>query len=152
VSSSRPVWPASSPPTAAVPASEWPAHPADTALSATVAAADGTVVATVSRHVERLPAGTESRSCVVIGAAGEFDQDTTPLLRLALLLAIDRQPDVRCDLSQVLFFGAAGLNTLVAAHLHAAGRGHRFVVRGAYGMTRRVLRITSLEEILCQPV
>jgi anti-anti-sigma factor len=136
----------------AVPASEWRVHPSDTALSATVAAPDGSILATVSRHVERLPGGADLGSCVVIGAAGEIDHDTTPLLRLALLQSIERQADVRCDLSLVVFFGAAGLNTLVTAYLHAADRGHRFAVRGAHGMTRKVLRISRLEDMLCPPV
>lgn len=132
----------------AVPVNDWPTRPADSALSATVAGADGTVLATVSRHVERLPAGADPDSCVVIGAAGDIDEDTTPLLQTALIHAIDRRPDVRCDLSQVLFFGAAGANLLVAAHLHAVGRGHRFAVRGAHGTTRRVLRISNLDDLL----
>jgi anti-anti-sigma factor len=56
-----------------------------------------------------------------------------------------------CDLSEVTFFGAAGINALVIAHERAARAGSRLLIRGAHGITRRVLQITGLEDLLSGP-
>ena len=53
-----------------------------------------------------------------------------------------------CDLSRVAFCGAAGANIVLAAHLHAAATGRHFTVRGVHRITRLVLAITRLNQML----
>ncbi|MGW4465059.1 STAS domain-containing protein [Micromonospora sp. NPDC004704] len=80
--------------------------------------------------------------------AGEVDLATAPLLQEVLLSAVERHPQVCCDLGKVTFFGAAGVTALLVAHNRALQLGSRLTVRGAHGVTRRVLHLTGLERIL----
>ena len=66
----------------------------------------------------------------------------------ALTEALDANPRVCCDLSRVAFFGAAGANVVLAAHLRAPATGRHFTVRGVHGITELVLAITRLDEML----
>lgn len=116
-----------------------------TGMSATVAGLDGTVVATVSRRDEPSPAGG---LLAVVGVSGDIDIHSIPLLHNTLTVAIDGNPRVCCDLSEVDFFGAAGANTMLAAHWHAAAAGRHFTVRGVHGLVRRVFAITGLDRVL----
>jgi anti-anti-sigma factor len=88
---------------------------------------------------------------LVAAVAGEIDLVTAPLLQAALVDAVDHHREVCCDLSEVTFFGAAGINALVIAHERAARAGSRLLIRGAHGITRRVLQITGLEDLLSGP-
>jgi anti-anti-sigma factor len=81
-------------------------------------------------------------------ADGDVDVDTAPLLRAAVIAAVDRHPRVCCDLRGVTFFGAAGSSALAAGHRRAAEAGARLEVRGAHGTTRRVLELTGLDILL----
>ncbi len=134
------------------PAVPW--RPGETAtLSATLAGADGTIVATVTRHTEPADsAAGDGDALMVVAVAGDVDLDTASLLRIALTQAIDRHPRVCCDLSEVQFFGAAGANILVEAHRHAVSAGRNFGVRGAHGFINRVLHIVGLDEVLLNEV
>ena len=161
---STPRQPGSAPPGSRVPlcpagtaagspaADQW--HPGDAAtLSATLAAADGTIVATVTRHTEPADsAAGHDDPLLVVTVAGDVDLDTASLLRTTLTQAIDRHPRVCCDLSQVEFFGAVGAHLLLEARRHALDAGHDFGVRGVHGMTDRVLRIVGLDEVLLDEV
>jgi anti-anti-sigma factor len=115
------------------------------ALSATVAGFDGAVLATVSRHDESTPSGGV---LAVVAVTGDLDRDSAPLLHDTLTAAIDGNPRVCCDLDEVTFFGAAGANTMLAAHWHAAAAGRYFTVRGVHGIARRVFGITGLDRVL----
>jgi anti-anti-sigma factor len=88
---------------------------------------------------------------LVVWAAGEVDLDTAPLLRAALVHAVDRHPVVWCDLSRATFFSAAGVSALVVAHRRAARAGRRLHVRRARGVTLRVLDLTGLDRLLSGP-
>ena len=79
---------------------------------------------------------------------GEVDADTTALLLSVLTRAVDESPLVRCDLGGVRFFGAAGVNALAAAGVHAAGLGHRLELSGASGLTRQILELSGLHRLL----
>lgn len=118
-------------------------------VSVTVAAPDGTIIATITRHRD---ATTDDHSpahdVIVVGIDGDVDLDSSPLLQIALTEALDAHPRVSCDLSRAAFFGATGANTLVAAHLHAKAAGRQFTVRGARSTTRWVLGITGLDQML----
>lgn len=109
---------------------------------------DGVVVATVFRHTEPAAHPANDRPLTVVQVTGDVDQDTVALIGAALIDAIDASPSVCCDLGSVDFFGADGINTMLAAHRHAASAGHRFTVRRAHGLTRRVLEITGADQVL----
>jgi anti-sigma B factor antagonist len=97
------------------------------------------------------PDRTGEPGTLVAAVAGEIDLTTAPLLQAALMDAVDRHCTVCCDLSDVTFLGAAGINALVIVHERAAQAGSRLRIRGAHGITRRVLQITGLEGRLSGP-
>jgi anti-anti-sigma factor len=116
-------------------------------VSATVAGFDGVVIGTVTRHREAGQTDPAHRQeLIVVSVIGDLDADTGPLLHIALTEALDTNPSVCCDLRRVTFFGAAGANTVLAAHLRAAASGRQFTVRGVHGMTRLVLAITGVHK------
>ncbi|PRX13937.1 STAS domain-containing protein [Actinoplanes italicus] len=84
----------------------------------------------------------------VVQVSGDVDADGVQVLRAALLHALGRDAVVRCDLSGVGFFGAAGANTLAAAGLQAVEAGRRLELCGVHGVTRRVLVIAGLDRVL----
>jgi anti-anti-sigma regulatory factor len=51
-------------------------------------------------------------------------------------------------LRDVTFFGAAGANTLLAAHWRAAELGAAFYLRGVHGIADRVLTVVDPEGIV----
>ena len=114
-------------------------------MSARVAGLDGTVIATVARHDEYVP---PQGVLAVVDVSGDVDQDSVPLLHNTLTSAIDGNPRVCCDLSEVAFFGASGANTMLAAHWHATTAGRHFTIRGVHGLARRVFGITGLDRVL----
>ncbi|NYF59987.1 STAS domain-containing protein [Micromonospora purpureochromogenes] len=84
----------------------------------------------------------------VVNATGEIDLETAPALSAALTAAVQHDSWVCCDLSGVTFCCAAGVSVLLEAAHEAARVGHRFHVRGAHGVTARVLHITGAEGFL----
>jgi anti-anti-sigma factor len=96
----------------------------------------GKVIVAISCYMGPCP-------CLIVAIEGEVDLDTAPLVQEALLRALDGTDAVCCDLSRVTFLGAAGVRALFAAGEDAAGRGRTFGVRGAHGVTRRVLTLTD---------
>lgn len=114
---------------------------------ASVSGFDGQIIATVSRQWEQTP--TEStRSLMVVEITGDIDLDTIAMVNAVLMDALDSLSPVCCDLARVTFFSAAGANMLRAAHRYAAQSGGNLCVRGAHGITRQVLEITSLDLVL----
>ncbi|MET8041201.1 STAS domain-containing protein [Micromonospora sp. NPDC005215] len=107
----------------------------------------------LSFHVVRFTeptdlAATISADRMVVAPVGYVDMDTAPRLATALFNAIDSHPEVCCDLTGVGFFSAAGVHALLLARDRAEQVGSRFSVRGASGVTLRVLRITGVEPLL----
>jgi anti-anti-sigma factor len=120
--------------------------------SATITGADGTVLATISRHSEQ-PVPEQSGSSgqaplIVIDVVGDIDADTAPLLHTALTQAVRRNRQVCCDLSRVAFVGAAGVNTILAALHDADAAGGVLTVRGVHGIGARVFQVTGLDAVL----
>jgi anti-anti-sigma factor len=111
-------------------------------LTATVLGHDGCVVFTVSRHLDGNP------DEFVVTVTGDLDHDTAPLLEIALATALDHSRRVCLDLCDVAFFGAAGANTVVAAHLHAVRTDGCFRVRNVPENARRVLQITGVDTLV----
>ena len=97
----------------------------------------GPALVTLSRRVEWESVGGGPLSVVRVG--GEIDQDTAPLVALALARALDAHASVCCDLSEVTFFGAAGAHALLAAHRRALETGRAFSLRGVHGVADRVM-------------
>jgi anti-sigma B factor antagonist len=114
--------------------------------------ADGTVLATVSRHTEHplpeQPGSSERPPLIVIDVAGDIDADTAPLLHTALIHAVRRNRQVCCDLSRVAFLGAAGVNAILAVLPTADDTGCVLTVRGVHGIGTRVFQITGLDAVL----
>jgi anti-anti-sigma factor len=103
----------------------------------------------VSERVERASSLVgEPRDQLVVVTAGEIDLATAPLLLRTLLDAVDRHPRVCCDLTGVTFFSAAGLAALVTAHHRAAGTDRHLSVRRAQGITRYLLDVSGVGQLL----
>lgn len=90
-------------------------------------------------------------SAVILRAAGEVDQATAGIFHRELLraLAAASPPSpVVVDLTGVEFFGSAGLNELVLAHVQAELLGAQLRVVAQHREVLRPLRITGLDEEL----
>jgi anti-anti-sigma factor len=81
---------------------------------------------------------------VVVGVQGDLDLDTAPLIQATLIQALADAPRVCLDLSEVRFFGAAGLRVIVGAREHAESLGRAFRLSGVHGTTERILVLTGL--------
>lgn len=128
---------------------ELPAEPFRDGVAAAVADEAGTIVFTVSRWAE--PAGgghTPVAPWTVVAADGDIDHDTAPLLRYALVQALDDHGPVCCDLTRVTFFGAAAVDLVLRMHARAAASGQRFLLRGAPAMTERLLALVDPDRSL----
>jgi anti-anti-sigma factor len=118
-------------------------------VSASVADHDGNVIATVTRYCEYPSPGIDAGDVLtVVAFTGDIDLDSATLLERVLTTAIDGREKVCCDLSGAAFVGAAGANTLLAAHWYAVEAGRHFAVRGANEMARQVFAITGLDQVL----
>jgi anti-anti-sigma factor len=116
-------------------------------VAGVVTGPSGTALLSVTLRTEP-PEDGAAEVRLVAAAAGEVDLDTAPLLQAALLDAVDRHPVVCCDLSDVTFLSAAGLTALLTAYQRAQETGSRLTVRGAHGITRRVLQVAGVEQLL----
>ncbi|MEU4474201.1 STAS domain-containing protein [Micromonospora sp. NPDC023888] len=106
----------------------------------------------VTRYTEPTDlTATISADRTVVAPVGYVDMDTAPRLATALFNAVDSHPEVCCDLTGVSFFSAAGVHALLLARDRADRVGSRFSVRGAGGVTLRVLRITGVAPLLLDP-
>jgi len=116
-------------------------------VAGTVTGPSGTPLLTVTVRAE--PADDHgAASMVVVAAMGEVDLDTASLLQAALVDAVDGHATVCCDLNEVAFLSAAGVTALLTAHVRAVEAGSRLTVRGAHGITRRVLQLAGIELLL----
>ncbi|MFC6021348.1 STAS domain-containing protein [Plantactinospora solaniradicis] len=106
----------------------------------------------VARYIELTNRSAPiSAGRLVVVPAGHVDMDTAPVLGSALVNAVDSHPEVCCDLAAVGLFSAAGVRVLLAARDRAGRSGSRLSIRGASGITRRVLRITQVERLFANP-
>jgi anti-anti-sigma factor len=104
---------------------------------------------TITWHTEEPPTGPGA-AVVVVTVSGDLDRDSTLPMETALLTAIDGNSQVSCDLSGVTFFGAAGVGALARAHEYARANSTSFTIRGAQGMTWKILRFAGLGGVLQQ--
>lgn len=84
----------------------------------------------------------------VVAVRGEVDRSTTPLLRDRLLdLLRPTCPHLVVDLTDVSFFGAAGLTVLVTVREAAEAAGVRLCLVAGTRVVLRPLTITGLDEL-----
>jgi anti-anti-sigma factor len=122
------------------------ATPIAEGTAVSVAAFDGTVIATICRRLEPSRDPTDGAEPIsVVCVDGDVDLDTAPLLEQALILAINDGPRTCLDLRRVEFFSAAGVHVLLTAHRHATRLGRSLALRGVHGITKRVLVIVGLD-------
>ena len=81
---------------------------------------------------------------MVVCVQGDLDLDTAPLAEAVLTQALDGAERVCLDLSEVRFFGAAGVGVVVAGRQHAAALGRELRLSGVHGITERVLALTGV--------
>ena len=85
----------------------------------------------------------------LIGLAGEFDlANSNEIVAVGSQLANEGVTDVTVDLTAVTYLAAAGCNALIAVHDTMRAAGNRMVLIGAAAATRRVLRLTGLDQNL----
>lgn len=84
---------------------------------------------------------------VQVRVAGEVDIATVAAFRSALWSAPAR-PVVQLDLSGLRLLSAAGVRTLLAAHLRVRARGGELVVVDPTPVVARVLRATGLHRVM----
>ncbi|MGW4941757.1 STAS domain-containing protein [Actinoplanes sp. NPDC004185] len=113
------------------------------AAGARVIAQDGSVIAAVSRRVRPAEPG-EAGPEVVVSVQGDLDLDTAPLAQATLIQALDGAERVCLELSEVRFFGAAGVRVVIAAQQHAASLGRQLRLSGVHGITERILVLTGV--------
>ncbi|PWR09724.1 anti-sigma factor antagonist [Micromonospora sicca] len=80
----------------------------------------------------------------VVTLLGEIDMAGADHLRDVLRKAIAQATRVDVDLAQLTFIDSAVINTLVAAHKHAADLDVRLTLVNPTGHVRRVLAVTGI--------
>ncbi|PXY22204.1 STAS domain-containing protein [Prauserella muralis] len=88
---------------------------------------------------------------IVVAAVGEVDLGTVDTLRAELHAAAGRAVPpgpLVADLSDVSFFGSAGLTVLMSAHEECAARDIAFRVVAPSRTVLRPLQLTGLDEVL----
>ncbi|MCG5470025.1 STAS domain-containing protein [Micromonospora sp. LAH09] len=84
---------------------------------------------------------------VLMRVAGEVDIATVAAFRSALWSAPVR-PVLQVDLSELRLLSAAGVRTLLAAHLRVRARGGELVLVDPSPVVARVLRATGLHRVM----
>jgi hypothetical protein len=118
-------------------------------VSATVAGLDGVVTGSVTRQCEAGLAGPPLwQELIVVGITGDVDADTCPLLHMALTEALDGNPSGCCDLSGVAFFGVTAPTLFWPRTYAPPRRAASSPCAACMGMTRLVLAITGVDNML----
>ncbi len=84
---------------------------------------------------------------VLMRVAGEIDIATVAAFRSALWSAPAR-PVLHVELSQLRLLSAAGVRTLLAAHLRVRARGGELVLVDPSPVVARVLRVSGLHRVM----
>ncbi|TQJ22776.1 anti-anti-sigma factor [Micromonospora sp. A202] len=84
---------------------------------------------------------------VLMRVGGEVDIATVAAFRSALWSAPPR-PVLQLDLSELRLLSAAGIRTLLAAHLRVRARGGELVLVDPSPVVARVLRATGLHRVM----
>ncbi|MBE2319447.1 STAS domain-containing protein [Solirubrobacter sp. CPCC 204708] len=86
---------------------------------------------------------------VVVAVRGELDIGTAPDLRVALMEAIERQPDGRiiADLEGLEFIDSAGLGILIGGRKRAQAGGGDLVLVSTGRNVAKILELTGLMRV-----
>lgn len=79
---------------------------------------------------------------------GELDLATAPVLEVALDSIAPDVAEVVVDLDDVTVFGSTGVDLLVGAGQRLATAGTRLRVQGGRALTRRVIEVCGVAEVL----
>jgi anti-anti-sigma factor len=109
--------------------------------------AEGELTAVIYRHSEPVMAEA-GVFAVVITVDGDFDFDVAAHVELALHQGVESAGPVCLDLRHTGYFGAAGARVVLAAGRRAAEDDVMFLVRGASGMSLRVLDAVGFDRSL----
>ncbi|XVV08591.1 STAS domain-containing protein [Actinoplanes sp. CA-131856] len=89
---------------------------------------------------------------VVVHVAGDIDMATSPALDGVLSDVLLQRPDLLAlDLSEVTFFGSAGVHTLVRCHADADTLGSRVLIERAGPRVTEVLGICGVAGLFGLP-
>ncbi|MET8309408.1 MULTISPECIES: STAS domain-containing protein [unclassified Micromonospora] len=102
----------------------------------------------MGEHSDRLDVQVSVGDQVVqVRVAGEVDIATVAAFRSALWSAPAR-PVLRLEMSELRLLSAAGVRTLLAAHLRVRARGGELVLVDPTPVVARVLRATGLHRVM----
>ncbi|MFG1866506.1 anti-sigma factor antagonist [Micromonospora arborensis] len=102
----------------------------------------------MGKHSDRLDVQVSVGDQVVcLRVAGEVDIATVAAFRSALWSAPAR-PVLQLELSELRLLSAAGVRTLLAAHLRVRARGGELVLVDPSPVVARVLRATGLHRVM----
>jgi stage II sporulation protein AA (anti-sigma F factor antagonist) len=85
---------------------------------------------------------------VLLVVSGEVDLASAPVLAVALDSVAAGAPEVVLDLDGLTFFGSTGINVLVDACRRLGATGTRLRVRCGQPLTRRVIQLCGLSDVL----
>jgi anti-sigma B factor antagonist len=83
----------------------------------------------------------------VVRLAGEVDLSWSQQVRAAILDALQRQPAVGVELSQVSYIDSSGIAALVEGFQTARGSGRRFVLVATSKAVLAVLQLARLDRV-----
>jgi anti-sigma B factor antagonist len=86
--------------------------------------------------------------CMVVFAVGEIDLATSPILREALVEAVESRRHLIVDLSAVTFLDSTGLGVLIRTQKRIATTRKSMSLVGPNGLVAKVLRITRVDEAI----
>jgi anti-sigma B factor antagonist len=91
---------------------------------------------------------SEENGKVVVSVRGDVDLVSSPGLLRVLEAALQTNPHLEIDFSDLNFIDSSGLSVLVEAHRAAGSEGGEVVLRNPTPMLSRLLDITRLESLL----
>ncbi len=97
-------------------------------------------------HTFRMEVDDDGTGEPVLGLFGDLDLTSSEAVQQALV-ALARSTVV-ADLTNLEFIDSSGLSALLRARRRIEETGHRLVIRGARGATRRVFEAAGLVDVL----
>jgi anti-anti-sigma factor len=104
---------------------------------------------TAGRFVEFEIAVNFHAEQTIVSVCGEVDLLTAPTLHAAINALVDQgRPGIVLDLTGLTFMDASGLRVIADASVNLATSSRRLTVRSAPAMTRQILDITRVSELI----
>jgi anti-sigma B factor antagonist len=86
--------------------------------------------------------------CTVLIAVGEIDLATSPMLRQAMVAAVESCRHIIVDLSAATYLDSTGLCVLLSTQKRIASNNRSLCLVGPTGRVAKVLRITRIDEVI----